>query len=504
MSPVFRIFVGSALLLTACSSAAPAPSTTRATTTEPASVESTSAPTTAPSTTDPGNAGQGFTATARPLGIGDDYFEFLGNPGYDVEHYTLDLVFEPETTVLNGVATIEAEATSKLDTFNLDFAVLAIDSVLVDGTVAQFLAAAEDVVVMPQAPIAAGETFTVEVAYGGTPIATESKAIPFGIGWQTVGQQNYVVAEPDKAHTWFPSNDHPLDKATYTFRITVPDGVTAAANGNLVDQVTDLGFVTWVWEVTSPMATYLATVVIGDFVVVADAAATAESGVSSRHVLPQGTTIADWPGLDRQGEMITFLSGLFGPFPFDTYGIAVVDGFGAALENQTLSLFDRNVAQSGFFESVLIHELAHQWFGNSVSLAGWGDIWLNEGFASYAEWLWVERELGRNVMENNIAAERNQFAAAPQPPAGAPEVGNLFNQAVYRVGAMTLHALRLTVGDDAFFETLRTYAAQFADGAATTEDFIAVAESVSGAELSDLFDDWLYGTELPQLPQAGS
>ncbi|MCP3976794.1 MAG: M1 family metallopeptidase [bacterium] len=500
------LWLSLALLAAACSgtdgvdSSATPP--TSAVSSTPAPV-STMASTTSEPDDGSGRGNEGFTRFAGPpesLGIGDNYFPDLGNPGYDVNHYTLDLVFEPAATRLGGVVTIEATALQALTTFNLDFTGLTIDSVAVDGSEAAFELIEEDVVISPQTPIAQDEEFTIDVEYGGQPRSTGSGAVPFGIGWTTVNGQNYVVAEPDGAHSWFPSNDHPLDKATYTFRINVPDGVTAAASGTFVEQITDVGRSIWVWEMRSPMTTYLATVVIGDFDIVEDPAASLDAGVAIRHVLPAGTTVADWPGLERQGEMIAYLAELFGPYPFETYGIAIVEGFGAALENQTLSLFDRNLAESFFFEDVLIHELAHQWFGDSVSLGQWSDIWLNEGFASYAEWLWIEREQGRATLETGIAVERDQFDEAGFNAPGVPPSFDLFNRAVYRVGAMTLHALRLTVGDDAFFDILKAYAARFANGSAVTADFVALAEEISAMELDDLFDAWLIEQPVPQFP----
>lgn len=495
------------MVLAACSviggtePAATVGTTREPTTRAPSSFGPTSA---APSTTAPeGTTGAGrlgFVGDPTAVGIGDDYFPTLGNPGYDVDHYTLDLVFDPVSVRLDGIATLTVTASDRLETFNLDFSGLTIDDVTVDDGAAAFEIVEEDVVITPPSPIAPGEEFTVEIEYGGRPQPASSAAVPFGVGWTTFDAQHYVVAEPDAAHTWFPSNDHPIDKATYTFRITVPSDVIAAANGVLTDQLTDLGSTTWVWEMAQPMASYLATVVIGNFAIVEDAAASAVAGIPIRHVLPTGTTIADWPGLERQGEMLAHLASLFGPYPFDTYGIAIVEGFGAALENQTLALFDRNVATSAFFEDVLVHEIAHQWFGNSVSPGRWQDIWLNEGFASYAEWLWIERERGRDEVEAGIAAERDQFADSGFPPVGSPPVFTLFNAAVYRVGAMTLHALRLTVGDDTFFEILRTYASDFAGASAVTADFVAVAEAVSGMQLQPLLDSWLADRELPQLP----
>jgi len=311
-----------------------------------------------------------------------------------------------------------------------------------------------------------------------------------------------VVAEPDGGRSWLPLNDHPSDKATYGFRITVPEPLIAAANGTLVERITDLGWSTWIWESPHPMASYLATVVIGELAIVEDQPATTASGVAIRNVLPPDLADSPPAALSSQGEMIAFFETVFGPYPFETYGIAVVDGFEAALENQTLSIFGRSfVDSSQFFETVLVHELAHQWFGNSVTPADWGDVWLNEGFATYAEWLWLEHTRGEAAYASTVAGERNQVALAPDlGPPGNPPANDLFNASVYIRGGLVLHALRSEIGDDDFFATLRQYAANHRYANASTEEFVQVAESVSGQDLDALFNDWLLAAEVPELP----
>jgi aminopeptidase N len=437
---------------------------------------------------------------AEVEGIGDSYFPTLGNPGYDVANYHLDLTFDPATGTLTSLVTIAAAATSDLARFNLDFIGFEITELTVDAAPALWDRTTEELTVEPPAPIAAGEDFVVTVAYHGKPVATTSSAIPLNVGWSTVNGQSYVVAEPDAARTWFPCNDHPADKASFTFRITVPDGTTAAANGEHIETVTDVGASTWVWELDELMAPYLATVVIGDFSIVPDDSGPDIGGVAIRNVLPPDLAAAPPGALDQQAEMIEFFSERFGPYPFDEYGIAIVDGFPAALENQTLSVFGRGFAESPDFEIVLVHELAHQWFGDVVSLAQWKDIWLNEGFASYAEWLWIEAQFGEEALALGIEQERQAFAAFGLPPPGSPPAGDLFNGSVYRVGAMTLHALRLTVGDENFFDILRSYVDRFAGGVASTDDFIGVASEVSGEDMRPLFEAWLYGDEIPAFP----
>ncbi len=470
---------------TAAATSVPTPATTATTSLPPTTTITTRAPT-----------GDG-PLNAIEDGIGDPYYPELGNSGYDVAHYTLDLVFDPESDILTGNVTIDAVATSDLHTFNLDFIGFEIEEVLVDAAVADFARTEEELTIRPGTVIPQGESFDVSVFYSGTPQPLASAAISFGVGWSTSPSgQRYVVAEPDGARSWYPANDHPLDKATYTFLVTVPDPLFAAANGTLTDMVTDLGQTTFVWEMADPMAPYLATVVIGDYTLVVDEVSTDLAGVPVRNVLPPDLRDAVPDAVLRQGEMIDFFAELFGPYPFDAYGIAVVDGFPAALETQTMVVFGRPLLN----ELVIVHELAHQWFGNHVSPGRWQDIWLNEGFASYAEWLWIEASLGIEGVAVGITQERDRFVGSGLAPPGSPPPDDLFNASVYRIGAMTLHALRLSVGDEAFFDTLRTYVARFGGGTATTDDLIAVAEEVSGQDLDALFEAWLFGDDVPEFP----
>ena len=435
-------------------------------------------------------------------GVGDSRYPELGNTGYEVDHYTVDLTFDPDANTINSLVTIEATATEPLRVVPLDFIGFDVTDVRVGDATASFTRRDDKLLVEPGSLLPSGEAFSISVAYNGTPTPILSQALPFDVGWLTDPNGTaYVIAEPDGARTWLPVNDHPSDKATYTFRITVPDPLIAAANGVHVDTITDLGWATWVWEETHPMASYLATVVIGDLTITRDEAATSQTGVEVRNVLPADLSAGSLSKLALQGDMIEYLTGLFGPYPFDSYGLAVVDGFDAALEDQTLSVFGRSMVDvPSFFETVIVHELSHQWFGDSVTPADWGDVWLNEGFATYAEWLWLEHTQGKTAMETTIARNRDQMAAGAYKPPGEPPADDLFNASVYIRGGLVLNALRAEVGDDAFFEILRTYADKYRYGVATTDDFIAVAESVSGQDLGQLFADWLYGDEVPPLP----
>lgn len=490
-----------ALATTACSepepmAADPGPETTAA----PTGTQATTTTTTTPSTST-----LPATAVETRLGVGDTRYPMLGNGGYDVTHYTVDLTFDPEPNTVNALVTMEALAAEPLDAFSIDFVGFEITSIEVNGAPAGAQRIDGELIITTPDTLSAGESFETKIAYNGTPTPVFSEALPVEVGWRTaVDGVAYVVAEPDGGHSWLPLNDHPSDKATYSFMITVPDPLVAAANGTLVEQITDLGWSTWVWESSDPMASYLATVVIGDLAVVEDAGSTATSGVPVRNVLPHDLADPLPQPLEAQGEMIAFFADLFGPYPFEAYGIAVVDGFEAALENQTLSIFGRDLAGfPEFFETVLVHELAHQWFGNSITPGDWGDIWLNEGFATYAEWLWIERQRGPAALQATVEGERNRLAlAADLPPPGNPPADDLFNTSVYNWGALVLHALRVEIGDDAFFETLRIYADKYRDSVVRTADFVAAAEDVSGSDLSELFDTWLFSETVPELPTA--
>jgi aminopeptidase N len=460
---------------------------------------STTTPVTATSTA---VAPTGTVADEDLFGVGDSKYPELGNQGYEVDHYTIDLTYDPDAGTINSFVTIDATATRNVQALSLDFVGFDVTAVQVDGADADYVRRNDKLIVQTGTVIPSGEGFSVTVAYNGVPSPIQSQALPFPIGWLTDPNGTvYVVSEPDGTRSWMPANDHPSDKASYTFRITVPDGLIAAANGVHVDTITDLGSATWVWEETAPMATYLATIVIGNLKITDDPASTARSGVQVRNVLPDGLSAGTLEKLGLQGEMIEFLSGKYGPYPFDSYGLAVVDDFDAALENQTLSVFGRYMVDTpGYFETVMVHELGHQWYGDSVTPADWGDVWLNEGFATYTEWLWLEHTKGENAMLNTIAGQRDHEAAGNVPPPGNPPANDLFNESVYIRGGLVLQALRTEVGDEKFFEILRDWANTYRGKSATTDDFISLAEADSGRDLTGLFNDWLYSEQVPPLP----
>lgn len=436
-------------------------------------------------------------------GLGDVYYPGLGNGGYDVLHYTLDLVIDVETNTVTAAATLEMTATQDLSAFNLDFVGLEIVSIQVNSADATYTRDGRELTITPAAPLADGTPFTTRVTYTGQPQPVQPEAIPFSMGWNNYGRGIYAANEPSGAAGWFPANDHPLDKATYTFRLTVPQPFVAAANGVLVETTpNDDNTTTYVWEASDPMATYLATVQVAEFI---EQRETLANGLVIRNYFPVELAEPAQQVFARQGEMLTYFETVFGPYPFAVYGSVVSPTMiPFALETQTLSMYGSSILFGGSAaESVIAHELAHQWFGNSVSPAQWQDIWLNEGFATYAQWLWAEHAYGVAARDEMI---RREYDVAASPfvlrgvTLGEPARNNLFDRGVYVRGGLTLHALRLELGDETFFAVLRTYTATFDDSAATTADFIATAERVSGADLTAFFDAWVYSAPLPPIP----
>jgi hypothetical protein len=645
-------------------------------------------------------------------GVGDSYFPLAGNGGYDVQHYDLDLRYTPATDVLAGTATITARATQNLSRLNLDFEGLTIRSLKVDGHSARWNRDGGELIVTPPKGLREGSTFTVAVRYDGVPAPIfDSLGLS---GFLHTDDGAIIAGQPRVAATWFPVNDHPSDKASYTITFTVPRGLEVISNGVLADHRTRGDWTTWTWDAKEPMASYLATAAIGhyeinkyrangvrywdaidstlfepvaaprtgtqlaisqtannsykrlartisvpagganlsfwitrdtepnwDFVfveahtpgqddwttlpdtnghtaqntgfscpswlgihpflahyqtdngdgscapsgtsgawwaatgksagyeqwsvdlgawagknvevsisyasddilqhsgafvddIVVSAGAGSTSFEADGDVMdgwatpgaPAGSppnendwiagTVADLPppigetvrrSFAREPEIIGFLSDTFGPYPFSAAGGIVdgIDGLSFALETQTRPVYSKDFfrdPQGG--DGVVVHELSHQWYGDSLAVARWKHIWLNEGFATYAEWLWSEHENLGSAQEifdfyYNVFPADHPFWSLE---VGDPGPESLFDFAVYARGAMTLHQLRLAVGDDTFFTILREWARRRAGGNVSTRQFIRLAEQLSGQQLDDLFNTWLFTTTRPELTPA--
>ena len=464
--------------------------------------------------------------TSRPIpgidaadGLGDPLYPNLGNDGYDVQHADVSIRLDTSSGRIQGQAEIEAIALDNLDSWSVDLDVVFPSEVLVDGEPAAWTHEGGELRIDPDAVVQTGDTFLMSIAYSGLTEPYDSPAATFMMGLQRSQDGFFALSEPDGTSSWMPVNDHPSDKATYRLVLSVPGPLVAAASGTLVDTVQgDDGFITYTFEVRDPVAPYLVAFGVGDFKRVEGQS---PGGVDIRNYFDVDIRESSLSIFDRQAEMIDFLAERFGPYPFEVYGAMVLETaeVAVALETQTLSTFGTQVL--GLGEEVVIHELAHQWFGDSVSLRKWDDIWLNEGFATYTQWLWIEETQGPEFRDVRIAQSYDlmsgrQFlsgtdsepVAAAQayrqfPPAGSPAADDIFNASVYLRGGLTLHALRLEVGDEDFFEIARTFQKQFAYGNADTADFAATVAAVTGRDLTDFLNAWLYDEAMPPIPSLG-
>ncbi|HEX4902833.1 MAG TPA: M1 family metallopeptidase [Acidimicrobiales bacterium] len=430
-------------------------------------------------------------------GVGDPYFPELGGGGYDVQRYEIDLEWLPDGGRIEATTTLHLVPSVPLDAFHLDLVGLDVEAVTVDGEPAAVSHEGRELVVDPRPVLPAGDRVAVAVTYAGIPQPVALGSEVFGAGWLVDGRDAYVVSEPAGAASWFPANDHPTDKATFRIEVTVPPDLQAVANGVRVSERTEVdGRRTAVFEVRDPMATYLASVVVGDLVV---EERRAPNGLALRDAYPRRLAEQARRDLAVAGDVVVAFERWFGPFPFEVYGHVVVDEvLGYALENQTLSLFGADlVTGDGQHETVVAHELAHQWFGNAVSPSTWRDIWLNEGFATYAEWIWEQERGGRPVVDSARAVHAGADLGVPP---GDPGTSELFQPTVYRRGALAVHALSVAMGDDAFRVLLREWPARFGGADASTADLLALAEELSGRDLDAVVQDWVYGVDLPPFP----
>lgn len=443
-----------------------------------------------------GDSASGTEAVDGAATLNDPLFPALGNGGYDVRHYALGLDYDVRGGALDATARITAKARQDLASFTLDLHGLKVTRVEVDGEKVGFSRAGDKLKVHPESPLAKGRTFRTTVAYEGRPTAYTD---PDGSkeGWIRTSDGAFVVGEPAGSKTWFPGNHHPNDKASYDITVTVPKGYTALANGELrggpKGEPASSGRTTFRWHSAEPMASYLATATVGKFRL--DVGRT-EDGLPVYVAVDPGQAGASAGPTARIPEIVRWESGVFGPYPFSSAGAIVDDppkGVGYALETQTKPIY------AGAPDVVtVVHEMAHQWFGNSVTPKTWQDIWLNEGFATYAEWLWAEHKGGRTPQER-FDAYYGRPAGDPlwAFPPGRPGAATVMDTPVYQRGAMVLQQLRNAVGDRTFFRILKEWPAEHRHGSAGTRDFIAFCEQRAHKDLSGLFDTWLYGEGKP-------
>lgn len=444
---------------------------------------------------------------ATPLGIGDRLFPHLGNPGYDVKAYDLSFTYTGKNTEpLAAVTTIDAVTSQRLARVNLDYARGTVGSVEVNGSPAAFTSAGDDLVVTPAQPVPAGGWMRITVRHRSDPRVRGGQ----DGGWVQTKDGLAMANQADAGHLVFPCNDHPSDKAMFTIHVTAPDGYTAVANGLPAGTVRTPGATTWTYRSQHPMATELTQVSIGRSTVLHRAG---PHGLPVRDVVPTKDRARLEPWLKKTPEQIAWMESKVGPYPFETYGLLMAQArTGFELETQTLSLFERELFTQPaypkwYVESIMVHELSHQWFGDSVTPRDWSDVWLNEGHATWYEALYAQEKGKKPMAARMKAAYRasDAWRAAGGPPAApkGPKPGqkiSLFRPNVYDGAALALYALRQEIGQPAFDRLERTWVALHRDGTASTADFERLASSIANRDLSGFFRAWLYGQRTPPMP----
>lgn len=438
-------------------------------------------------------------------GAGDPMFPLLGNAGFDIGHYDLDLTWAPNRRTLSGTATITATSLRSLRTFDLDLAGMTVDRVSVDRRPAGFLRQGEELVIGPAAAIRSRAPFTIAVTYHGTPGALPYKGgrSTDRLGWLETSRTTYTTQEPYGAHGWFPCSDHPSDKASYTIHVTAPAGLTVVAGGTEAGHPSEGSGRRWTYDEPAPMAAYLVTLAIGRYTV------RKETGP---HGLP--LTFAYFPSdeakvlslLRKSAAQIGYFESLFGPYPFASYGVLVTDvADDQTMETQTMVTLGRGLAtdtstvyRRGQGETVLAHELAHQWFGDAVTPARWADIWMNEGWATYAEALY-DAHAGNRPLTASLAEFRRRelVGRATDGPGGRPTAANLSNSHVYYGPALMLDGLRRQMGDPAFFAMARAWVRDNVGRSRTRADFTAHVGRYAHRDLSAYIDGWLDSATVP-------
>ena len=425
---------------------------------------------------------------------GDPYYPTIGDTGYDAQRYDLTLRYTPKTKRLSATARIEVVPQVDLSSLYLDLRGLTVSKVEAGGREAAFRQTADKLQVTFPQSAHAGHPVQLVVRYAGTTGRPKDDTDSL-FGWISTADGALVASEAYGAPTWFPVNDSPADKARYSFTVTVPKGKEVVANGRpTAAPATRAGWTTYRWAEPTEMSSYLATVAIDDFHV----SSRTVRGVRSIDAVDDDLTgksrAASVRATRKQPEIIRWFEQRFGRYPFTSAGSIVdAEDLGYALETQTRPLYTPSAD-----ESTVAHETAHQWFGDSVTPKQWKDIWLNEGFATYAEWAWDEHA-GRSTVAQRVAALRAKKASDKvwSRKVADPGAGLIFSDTVYDKGGLALVQLRKRIGAADFDRLLRTWASSHAYGSVTTGDFTALAAQVSGQDLTSFFDTWLYSTGKP-------
>lgn len=429
----------------------------------------------------------------------DSYTGVDFNLGFEVTHYDLDLTYRVEPNLLQGEAVLHIRALEALDKLTVDLGGAMVARRITAKhapRVAKFRLSGGKLRLNFAETIAEGQEFELCIRYGGAPRPLRT---PWGdIGWEETESGSLVASQPNGAPSWFPCDDTPSAKATYDIRITADDPFVVISNGKLVSRRRAGGSMTrWHYRVKHPMATYLATVQVGEYIDI-------PLGPNVRAWAPARLKQVVLEEFAQQQEMVDFYSALFGHYPFADYQVVITDDeLEIPLEAQGMSIFGSNhVKGDHAFERLIAHELSHQWFGNSVGLSEWKDIWLNEGFACYCEWLWFEHAHGRPAHESarshyQVLARKKQDILLSDPG-----THDMFDDRVYKRGALTVHALRRLLGDELFFLTVREYLSAAQHSTVTPDDLISRlrAVAVDPSAVDALLDEWLNQEALPKFP----
>jgi len=416
----------------------------------------------------------------------EPFFPHAGNRGYDAYAYEVNLAYGRRGGV-NANVTIRAQATETLKRFSLDFFGPHVTRVRSRGGDARFRRLHGKLIVFPKQPIKRGENFYPTISYSGVPPTITD---PDGTqeGWYPTDDGALAVGEPQGTAAWIPCNNIPSDKAYFVFTIAVPRELKAIANGRRVGITRRGGRTTYAWWEDPPMSPYLAFLDIGRGRLLKSRVA----GRTAWTLIDPRLEKRSLPVLAALPEIVDFESGLFGPYPFAGVG-SVVDyapGLGYALETQSRPIYPYVPDLT-----TVVHETAHQWFGDSVGLRRWPEIWLAEGFATWTEWYYAERHGRRSAQAifnrlHRVPASNEEFWDPPSAHPGTPK--HLFGPSVYVRGAMALQALRVKIGTKPMLRVLRTWATEHRYGSGTIKEFIALAEKTSGRDLDPFFQRWLY------------